>query len=242
MSYEFWVEAEKFLYDSFFINLIILGFIFIFIINRLSFLGDNNSKASNIIFSIIIIVFITFTINTTAKFNKYKILYEYDKYVNYGIRSNKKTFLTYKYPSRVEKNLYSKLYLVDNFRNLGIYNQEKICEEVEFLGRDEDNFYFQHNDQIIYRKLGDHLEIVDDISNPIREGVKFYLKDSRFEDIGFSEKSPYTYLLNYKIPESESNMRFENPDNLQTLLETEITLGWINPTSANKLSLSKEIE
>lgn len=242
MSYEFWIEAEKFLYDSFFINLIILGFIFIFIINRLSFLGDNNSKASNIIFSIVIIVFITFTINTTAKFNKYKILYDYDKYVNYGIRNNKKTFLTYKYPSRVEKNLYSELYLVDNFRNLGIYNEEKIGEKVEFLGRDEDNFYFQHNDQIIYRKLGDHLEIVDEISKPTREGIRFHLKDSRFKDIGFKEKSPHPYLLNYKIPKSMENKTFENLDNMEILEQGEFSSGWINPTSANKLSLSKESE
>ena len=132
------------------------------------------------------------------------------------------------------------MYSVDNFRNLGIYNEENIGEEVEFLGRDEDNFYFQHNDQIMYRKLGDHLEIVDDISNPIREGVKFYLIDSRFEDIGFSEKSPYTYLVNYKIPESDSNIRFENPDNLQTLLETEITSGWLNPLFSNMVPINEE--
>lgn len=242
MSYEFWVEAEKFLYDSFFINLIILGFIFIFIINRLSFLGDNNSKASNIIFSIVIIVFITFTINTTAKFNKYKILYDYDKYVNYGIRNNKKTILTYKYPSPVEKNLYSELYLVDTFRNLGIYDEEKISEDVEFLGSDGDNFYFQDKGYITYIKLGNYSEIVDKISKPTREGIRFHLKDSRFKDIGFKEKSPYPYLLNYKIPKSMENKTFENLENMEILEQGEFSSGWINPTSANKLSLSKENE
>lgn len=242
MSYEFWVEAEKFLYDSFFINLIILGFIFILIINRLSFIGDDNSKASNIIFSIVIIVFIAFSINTMAKFNKYKILYDYDKYVNYGIRNNKKTILTYKYPSRVEKNLYSELYLVDTFRNLGIYDEEKISEDVEFLGSDGDNFYFQDKGYITYIKLGNYSEIVDKISKPTREGIRFHLKDSRFKDIGFKEKSPYPYLLNYKIPKSMENKTFENLENMEILEQGEFSSGWINPTSANKLSLSKENE
>lgn len=242
MSYEFWVEAEKFLYDSFFINLIILGFIFIFIINRLSFIGDNNSKASNIIFSILIIVFITFTINTTAKFNKYKILYDYDKYVNYGIRNNKRTIGRYNYPNRVEKGLYNSLYLVDNFRKVSIYDEEKISEAIEFLGRDGDNFYFQDKGFITYRKLGNYLEIVDDISNPTREGIRFHLKDSRFKDIGFKEKSPHPYLLNYKIPKSMENKTFENLENMEILEQGEFSSGWIIPTSANKLSLSKESE
>lgn len=233
MSYEFWIEAEKFLYDSFFLRLIILGLVFIFIVNRLTFIGHNNSKTSNIIFSIIIIFLIIFGVNTMAKFNKYKVLYSHNRYINYGVRNNKKAIFTYHYPDHWETSIYSKLYLVDNFRKAGIYEEEIVTEDVKFLGRDEDNFYFQDRDQIIYRELGDCLEIIDDISDPIREGIKFRLMDSRFKDIGFNEKSPYTYLLCYKIPKNESNKKFKNPENLQILLETETTSGWLNPLSSN---------
>ncbi|MBU5436512.1 hypothetical protein KQI42_00750 [Tissierella sp. MSJ-40] len=240
MSYEFWIEAEKFLYDSFFINLIILGFVFIFIINRLSFIGYNNSKTSNIIFFVVIILFIVFSTNTIVKFNKYKILYEYDRYVNYGIRNNKRTIAVYKYPNGAEKDLYSRLYLVDSFRKVSLYDEEKTSEDVEFLGRDGDNFYFQEKNFISYRELGDYLEIVDNISTPIREGIRFYLKDSRFKDIGFKEKSSHPYLLNYKIPKNMENKKFENPENIKISRQGEFTSGWINPTFGNKLSLSKD--
>ena len=240
MNFEFWIEAEKFLYDSFFFHLIILGLVLIFIVHRLTFIGYNNSKASNIIFSIVIIFFIIFGINTIANFNKYKVLYSYNRYINYGVRNNKKTIFTYHYPGHWETNIYSKLYLVDNFRKAGIYEEEIVTEDVEFLGRDEDNFYFQDKDQIIYRKLGDYLEIADDISKPIKEGVKFHLTDLRFKDIGFKEKSPYTYLLSYKIPKSESNKEFENPENLQILLEKETTSAWLNPLASNTPSINEE--
>lgn len=240
MSYEFWIEAEKYLYDSFFINLIILGFIFIFIVHRLSFIGDNNSKTSNIIFSIIIIFFIVFGINTASKFNKYKVLYDYDRHINYGIRNIKKTIGTYQYPGHIERRLYNDLYLIDSFRKVSIYDEEKIVEEVEFLGRDGDNFYFKEKFNITYRKLGNCLEIADDISNPIREGVRFNLKDPRFKDIGFKEKSPYPYLLSYKIPKGMGNKEFENPENTKIVEQGEFTSGWINPTWNNKLSLSEE--
>lgn len=240
MSYEFWAEAEKFLYDSFIINILILGFVLIFIVNRALFIGSNNSKASNIFFTIVIILFIGFGINTAIKYNKYKILYDYNRYVNYGIRNNKKIVLNYDYPQYFEKNLYMRLYLVDNFRKISIYDEEKLSEYVEFLGRDGDNFYFKDGDCIVYRKLGDCLKIVDDISKPTREGVRFHLKDSKFKNIGFKEKSPHVYLLNYKIPKNMENKKFETPKDIKVVEQGEFTSGWINPTSHNKLSLSKE--
>lgn len=234
MSYEFWVASEKFLYDSFFINLIILGIIFFIILHRLTYMGETYSKTSNIIYSIIVIFFIVFGVNTVVKFNKHKVLYSYNTHVNYGIRDNKKTVFTYHYPGHWEKNLYSNLYLADNFRSVGIYDEEIVTEDVEFLGRDGDNFYFQDKDQIISRRLGDYLEIVDDISSPIREGAKYCLKDSQFKDIGFKEKSPHTYLLGYRIPKSEANKEFKNPENMITVQEKEFTSAWLNPTSKNK--------
>jgi len=240
MSYEFWVEAEKFLYDSFTINILILGVVFIYIFNRALFIKGNNSKASNIFFSIMIVFFIGFSINTAVKYNEYKILYDYSKYVNYGIRNNKKILLSYGYPQYVEKSLYDRLYLVDNFRKTSIYDEEKISEYVEFLGRDGDNFYFKDEDRIVYRKLGDCLEIADDISKPTREGVRFYLKDSRFKNIGFKEKSSRVYLLNYKIPKNMENKKFETPKDIKVVEQGEFTSGWVNPTPSNKLSLSKE--
>ncbi|MDR7856826.1 hypothetical protein [Tissierella sp.] len=239
MSYEFWIEAEKFLYDSFFINLIILGFAFTLIINSLSFIGYDNSKASKIILSIVTILFIAFGINTVTKFNKYKILYDYDRYANYGVRSYKKTIITYQYPDRTQEKLYDTLFLIDSFRKVSIYDEEKIIENVEFLGRDGDNFYFQDQDSIYYRKLGNCLEIIDDISLPIREGVRFHLKDLRFKNIGFKEKSSYTYLLTYKIPKSLENKIFENLEDIKIMEQGGFTLGWINPTSANKLPTAK---
>ena len=240
VSYEFWVEAEKFLYDSFTINILILSFVFIYIFSRALFIGDNNSKASNIFFSIVVILFIGFGINTAVKYNEYKILYDYSKYVNYGIRDNKKILLNYSYPQYIEKNLYDRLYLVDNFRKTSIYDEEKISEYVEFLGRDGDNFYFKDEDCIVYRKLGDCLEIVDDISKPTREGVRFHLKDLRFKNIGFKEKSSRVYLLNYKIPKNMENKKFETPKDIKVVEQGEFTSGWLNPTSSNKLSLPKE--
>lgn len=240
VNYEFWIAAEKFLHDSFFVNLLLLGLLLFFILNRLTFIGDNNSKASNIIFSIVIILFITFGIITTTKYNKYKVLYDYDRYVNYGIRNYERTIFTFNYPSRMEKTLYNRLYLVNNFRKTTIYKEEKIIENVEYIGKDGDNYYFQDKDQIIYRELGDHLEIVDDISTPIREGVKFHLNDPRFKDIGFKENSPHPYLLSYKIPKSQSNKSFENPNNLKVLQEGEFRLGWINPAPSNNFSFYEE--
>lgn len=235
MSYEFWVEAEKFLYDSFLINIIILGFMLIYICTRAFYIGGDNSKASNIFFSIMIAFFVGFGINTAVKYNKYKVLYGYNKYVNYGIRNNKKIVLSYDYPPSQERNLYDRLYLVDNFRKTSIYDEEKISEYVEFLGTDGDNFYFKDGDRIVYRKLGDCLEIADDISKPTREGARFYLKDSRFKNIGFKEESHYVYLLNYKIPKNMENKKFENPKNIKVVEQGEFTLGWINPTPSNKL-------
>ncbi|WMM24095.1 hypothetical protein RBU61_14345 [Tissierella sp. MB52-C2] len=239
MNYEFWVEAEKFLYDAFFLRLILLGIVLTFIIIRLTFIGKENSKVSNIILSIFIAFFIIFGIDTTVKFNKYKELYNHNISVNYGIRNNRKTFFRYDYPGHWEKNIYSTLYLVDSFRSVGIYEEEILTQDVEFLGRDDDNFYFQDKDQIISRKLGDHLEIVDDISTPLREGVIFHLIDPRFENIGFKLKSPYTYLLNYKIPKSESNKKFENIENLKVAMESEVTSGWLNPLFSNILQVDK---
>ena len=240
MSYEFWVEAEKFLYDSFLINIIILGFVLIYISARVFYIGGDNSKASNIFFFVMTAFFIGFGINTAVKYNKYKVLYDYNKYVNYGIRNNKKIVLNYDYPPSQEIYLYDKLYLVDNFRKTSIYDEEKINEYVEFLGRDGDNFYFKDDDRIVYRKLGDCLEIADDISKPTREGVRFYLKDSRFKNIGFKEKSSRVYLLNYKIPKNMENKKFETPKDIKVVEQGEFTSGWVNPTPSNKLSLSKE--
>ncbi len=235
MSYEFWIAAEKFLYDSFFINLLIIGILISFIINRLFYIGQKNSKTSNIIFSIVIILLIAFGINTTAKYNKYKVLYLYERHANYGIKNKKRTLFTYHYPTRGEDKAYGSSYLVDSFRKTTIYEEEIIIENVQYLGSEGDKYYFQDKDQIIYRNLGNHLEIVDNISAPIREGVKFFLKDSRFKEIGFKEKSSHPYLLNYKIPKSESSKKFENLSNMKISPERDFRLGWINPTDSNQL-------
>lgn len=240
MTYEFWVEAENFLHVSFFINLLILGIMIIMITSRLSFIGCKHGKTSNIFWSVVCMIFLMLSINTTLKFNKYKKLYDYDKYVNYGIRNNKRIIFVYETPNHVQRRFYKGLYLVDNFRGASIYDEEKINQDVEFLGRDGNKFYFQDGDYISYRELGDHLGIVDDISKPIREGVKFKLKDSRFKDIGFKEESTKPYLLNYKIPKSMENKRFENPKNIKVSEQEGFTLGWINPTISTQLRLSKE--
>lgn len=239
MNFEFWIEAEKFLYDTFFIYLFILGPMSILLINILLFIKGNKKKTTKVIFSTLLLTFIIFSTNITINFNKYKVLYDYERYVNYGIRNNKKSILVYDYPTRHEKRAYNDLYLVDNFRKVNLYEEEIIVEEVEFLGRDGDNFYFKNEDEIIYRKSGDCLEITNNISNPIREGVRFYLIDSRFEDIGFKEKSPYPYLLVYKIPESMQNKKFENSGDIKIKEEKEFTLGWINPTLRNQVPISK---
>ena len=239
MNYEFWVEAEKFLYDTLFIRLFILGLMFILLVNILLFIKGDRKKVTKIIFSILLILFISFGTNTLLKFNKYKILYDNTVHINYGIRDNKKIILGYDYPIFGQKGAYNNLYLVENFRNIPLYKEEIITEEVEFLGRDGDNFYFQDRDQISYRKLGKNLEIVKDISTPIREGVKFHLIDLRFQDIGFKEKSQGTYLLSYKIPESIASKKFENPENIKVVEQKEITLGWINPTLGNKILKSR---
>lgn len=235
MNYEFWLEAEKFLYDTLFKHLIILGPMFILLINMLLFVKGSKKKNIKIIFSILLILFISFGTNTLLKFNKYKILYDYTPYINYGIRNNKRIMLGYDYPGHFEKAAYKDVYLVENFRNIPLYKEELLTEDVVFLGRDGDNFYFQDMDQISYRKLGKNLEIVKDISNPIREGAKFHLIDSKFQDIGFKEKSSSIYLLSYKIPESMASKKFENPENIEVVEQKEITLGWINPTRWNKV-------
>ena len=239
MSYEWSSDVCSSDLDSFLINIIILGFVLIYISARVFYIGGDNSKASNIFFFVMTAFFIGFGINTAVKYNKYKVLYDYNKYVNYGIRNNKKIVLNYDYPPSQEIYLYDKLYLVDNFRKTSIYDEEKINEYVEFLGRDGDNFYFKDDDRIVYRKLGDCLEIADDISKPTREGARFHLKDSRFKNIGFKEESRYVYLLNYKIPKNMENKKFENPKNIKVVEQGEFTLGWINPTPSNKLSPPK---
>lgn len=187
MTYEFWVEAEDFLHISFFINLLILGIMIIMITSRLSFIGCKHGKTSNIFWSVVCMIFLMLSINTTLKFNKYKKLYDYDKYVNYGIRNTKRIIFAYETPNHVQRRFYKGLYLVDNFR-----------------------------------------------------AVKFKLKDSRFKDIGFKEESTKPYLLNYKIPKSMENKRFENPKNIKVSEQEGFTLSWINPTISTQLRLSKE--
>lgn len=234
MTYEFWIKAEDFLNVSFYTRLFLLGFLLIIIISRLTFLGEKRGRGSNIFWSIVILTFLGISMNTTIKFNKYKKLYDYDKYVNYGMRDYKRVIYTYKGANLTERTLYKDLYLVDNFRMLPIYDEEDVIEDVEFLGRDGDRFYFQDHRNISFRELGNNLEIVDNLSNPIREGIRFKLKDPRFLNIGFKEESPRTYLLTYKIPKDMENKKFENPDDIEVLKQDDFTLGWINTTFSNR--------
>lgn len=240
MSYEFWLEAENFLYTQLLIRVVILGIIFMFLFHVFLYRGFNNKKKFYIVFSIITIASIGFSVKTAMDYDKYKVLYDYEKYVNYGMRNNKKSIIGYEKPSYFEKTVYKDLYLLDNFRKVGLYNEEKVEEDVEFLGRDGDKFYFKDKNNINYREIGDYLEIDLDIESPTREGVKFKLKDPKFQEIGFKEKSHYTFLTTYKIPGKMKDKPFGNPKNIEISKQGEILSGWLNPTLGNQITDFKE--
>lgn len=233
MNYEFWIEAEKFLYDKLFIYIVIMGALLILVLNMLSYIRGRNKRNLRILFSIMVISLIGLGISTVINYNKYMVLYDYNVYVNPGIRNVDKGLLSYRMASHAERTSYNQLYLLNNFRKTSIYEEERVIQEVEFLGRDGDYFYFQDRDGISYRELGDYLEISDEVKKPIREGARFHIKDPRFLDIGFKEKSSDCYLLGYKIPKSMENKKFEAPENTEIKMQGKYTLGWMNPTFSN---------
>lgn len=236
MNYELWVEAEKFLYDSLLFRVIFLLIIFTFLVDWLWIRGLKNSKRFNIIFSTMAIIGVAFAMKTGIDYKKYRVLYDCDQYVNYGIRDVKKIIRGYDYPNYQEKIGYRGLYLLENFRGTTIYDEESVeDDDVEFLGRNGDEFYIRTQNNIHCRELGDHLEIVDDIEEAKREGVKFKLKDPRYQEIGFKEEAFYIHLLTYKIPKSMENKQVENLESIETSEQSEIISGWINPTSTNQI-------
>lgn len=239
MTYEFWIAAEKFLYNTLFTRLFILGPMVIILFSMLILMIGRKNKKSRYVFFTILLVFLVLGTSTLIQFNKYKILYDYEAHINYGIRNVKKIVFNWTGPGRDEKKIYEELYLVDNYRNLPFYKEELITQEVDFLGRDGDKFYFQDRDQISYRQLGKNLTIEEGIFTPIREGVRFHLIDSKFEDIGFKKESPSIYLLDYKIPKSMEDKNFQNPEGLKVVEQNKLTLGWITPTPGNKPSKPK---
>lgn len=240
MTYEFWLQAENFLYTQLFVRSLILGFIFLALFHIFLYRGFNNNKKFYIIFSTILILTIGVTVKTAIDYNEYKELYDYEKYVNYGMRNNKKGIIGYNQAPYFERTAYNQLYLLDNFRKVGLYEEEMLEQEVDFLGRKGDNFYFADRKAINFRELGDQLEISEDIGKPIRVGAKFELKNKKFKEIGFKEESPYTYLITYKIPKSMENKKFENPENIETIKQEELLYGWVNSTFRNRLSQPNE--
>ena len=240
MGFEFWVAAEKFLYSTYFKSLIGLGIFLFLIIISLTYLTKKTDKWVKYGFIFATVIFLSLSFLVFKKYNKYKEIYKYDTHVTYGLRNHKKSMFFNSYPASFERQHYGQLYLVDSYENISLYDSEPIIEEVQFLGRDGDVFYFREEHSISSRKIGDYLEIDDNISSPIREGVRYHLKDIRFKDIGFKEKSEYTYLLGYKIPKSMEDKEFQDPGDTIIQRQENITSGWINPTYETILITSKE--
>lgn len=234
MTYDFWVAAENFLYNRFWTWIYLLGIIFIPLFTIFLYFIEDRKRYRKIFWIPFSIFFILAT-RTYLYHEKYKVLYDYESHVNYGVRDVKKIIYNWEFPHEEIQENYEELYLVENYRKTTLYDEEIINEEVEFLGRDGNKFYFQDGSYISYRELGENLTVEEHISTPIREGIRFTLIDPQFKNIGFKKESPYTYLLNYKIPKSMENKKFENTEGLKIIEQEESTLDWINPTDNNIL-------
>ncbi|MDO5717847.1 MAG: hypothetical protein Q4P34_02590 [Tissierellia bacterium] len=221
--FESWVAMEKFYFKELWIIIAIVSFILFTIIPMIFYL--NKRKPQLIVGSCAVIVAVL-GIYIYFEYSKYSDLIQRTVYTSPAMRSyGKDIFVDIVYLPG-EKRAYMESYLKNSFEKIGLYDAYEEKENIEFFGKNDHYYFLKVRDEFLLTRA-DNVQFKK-VDNPYRIGTYFKLKDPKFEDIGFYEKSK-VYFDKYIVPEEMKDLKVDKKYEDISSYKTRTVGTWIIP-------------
>lgn len=219
-----WVAMEAFYYQAFPALMwvaVILGIIFVVSVFNLEHRLTRWMAGLSAFFLLVIAGYSYLT------YQEHADLINLSSAVGPGMRDYQYRFFLREPYGFTEKFIYRNDYFPDPFEKVGLYEIETFHEPVDYLGTDGQYYYFQVRDAKIYCGKRS-VQVSEDFDQVARVGKRYWLKDGRFQEIGFVDKSS-RYHDYYALPEAIKDKPVSPEDKAASDYQIDVLFGWLVP-------------
>ena len=201
--YQTFVDAEKFYYDKFWLGIIGVALILFFLLVMVLYA---NKKQKIISFLLVMFLIIPTGIYLGRNFVQYHSTIQWMSQLTPAVRDYvRKPFSKEQY-SVFEQESYRGKNNPNQYPEQ-LYEKTQLQEEVVYLGKDR-NFIYVKIGSDSYKVSKDLLEIRDTVSSSSRIATQYVLKDDRFKQEGFVNKSDI-FLEKIVIPKELEDLEVD---------------------------------